>query len=268
VVQSALINVMSAAAIKAGKGLLRDFGEIDQLHISKKGTANFVTATDVRTEKLLHRELSAARPNFGFMMEESGESEGKDKSHRWIIDPLDGTSNFIHAIPYFCISIALEKREPSGKSEIIAGVIFDPIHNELFAAEKYKGATLNDRRIVVSSRDKVEDSMLVTGGLRFSPKNDMTAFMLCDKAITSGATLRYFGATALDLANLAAGRFDACWYAQVQPWDIAAGLLILQEAGGMATDLGGAEATAYSGNLLASNRHMHNPMQLLIAKAA
>jgi len=259
---------MSAAAIKAGKGLLRDFGEIDQLHISKKGTANFVTATDIRTEKLLHKELSRARPDFGFLMEESGESAGKDTAYRWIVDPLDGTSNFIHAIPYFCIALALEKQDTSGRREVVAGVVFDPIHNELFVAEKGKGATLNGRRLSVSSRDKLEDAMVVTGALRFSPQRTATAFLLCDKAVQSGATLRYYGATALDLANLAAGRIDACWYAQIQPWDIAPGLLLLQEAGGMATELNGSPAHTYSGDLLASNRRLHPSIQSLIAKAA
>ncbi len=267
-VQTPLMNVMTAAAIKAGKGLMRDFGELDQLHISKKGTANFVTAADTRTEKLLQKELSKARPDFGFLLEEGGEVAGKNSTHRWIIDPLDGTTNFIHAVPYFCISIALEMRDHTGRSEILAGVIFDPNHNELFTAEKGKGATVNNRRLTVSARDRLEDSMLVTGALRFSPNSDKTAFQMCDKAVQNGATLRAFGATALDLANLAAGRLDACWYAQIQPWDIAAGLLILQEAGGHATDLTGAAATPYSSTLLATNRHLHPSMQSLLAKAA
>lgn len=265
---SPLINVMSAAAIKAGKGLLRDFGELDQLHISKKGTANFVTAADTRTEKLLHRELAKARPDFGFLMEESGEFEGKDPHHRWIIDPLDGTSNFIHAVPYFCVSIALEQRDAGGRSHILAGVIFDPIHNELFIAEKGKGATVNDRKLTVSGRDTIEDALLVTGALRFSPHSDQQSFQMCDKAVKNGATLRAFGATALDFANLAAGRFDACWYSQIKPWDVAAGMLLLQEAGGMVTELNGMGASIYSPSLLATNRHLHGPMQSLLAKAA
>src|SRR5262249_46666769 len=141
---SPLLNVMSAAVLKAGKGLLRDFGEVDQLQVSRKGAANFVTKTDIRTEKLLQRELSKARPDFGFLMEESGEVPGKDASMRWITDPLDGPSNFIHAIPYFCVPIALEKTS-GGRSEIIAAATYDAIHNELFTAEKGKGAYLNSR---------------------------------------------------------------------------------------------------------------------------
>jgi len=260
---SPLINVMSAAAIKAGKGLLRDFGEVDNLQVSRKGPANFVTQSDIRTEKLLQRELNKARPGYGFLMEESGEIPGKDLSHRWIIDPLDGTSNFIHAIPYFCISIGLEKREHD-KSEIIAGVIFDPIHNELFSAEKGKGAFLNNRRLTVSSRNTLEDAMLTMGAPRPSQGPDM--FPLFHSLAQCGATLRDFGAAALDLANLAAGRIDACLMPLIQPWDIAAGLLLLQEAGGIATSLDGAPADIHSCPLLAGNRHVHASLQKLLLK--
>lgn len=259
---------MSAAAIKAGKGLLRDFGEVDQLQVSRKGTANFVTQSDIRTEKLLQRELSKARPDYGFLLEEGGEVAGKDGIHRWIIDPLDGTSNFIHAIPYFCISIGLEKKDASGKSEIIAGVIFDPIHNDLFTAEKSKGAFLNNRKLAVSSRPALEDSMLVTGGFRFVPKGDHRGRILFDSVSQCGAIIRDFGATALDLANLAAGRIDACWHYTVQPWDIAAGLLLVQEAGGIVTELTGQPADTYAKAIIGSNRHLHLPIQELLSKTA
>jgi len=258
---SPLLNVMSAAALKAGKGLMRDFGEVDQLQISKKGTANFVTQTDVRTEKLLQRELSKARPDYGFLLEEGGEVPGKDPAHRWIIDPLDGTSNFIHAMPYFCISIALEKTI-AGKSEIVAGVIYDPIHNDLYTGEKGKGAFLNgNRRLNVSSRKTLEHAMLAAGNLRYLPKEHLEKVAHCE------ATMRYFGAAALDLANLAAGRLDACWYYQIQPWDIAAGLLFVQEAGGMFTEPDGKPATIYSKSLLASNSYLHPSMHKLLSKA-
>ena len=260
--QSALINVMSAAAIKAGKGLVRDFGEVDQLQISRKGTSNFVTKSDIRTEKLLRTELEKARPGFGFLLEEGGEVAGKDSSMRWVIDPLDGTSNFIHAIPYFCISIALEKRTVQG-AETIAGVIYDPIHNELFAAEKNKGAFMNNRRIFVSKRDDMENTMLVTGNTRVAilEGNGPSLFHAISQ---SGATMRFLGATALDLANLAAGRIDACWYYSMQPWDIAAGLLLVQEAGGICQDLTGQPAHSYSANLLATNQALVAPMQKMI----
>jgi len=256
--QSPLINVMSAAAIKAGKGLMRDFGEVDQLHISRKGASNFVTKSDIRTEKLLQKELSAARPGFGFLMEEGGEVAGKDPSYRWIIDPLDGTSNFIHAIPYFCISIGLEKRSANGESEIIAGVIFDPSHNELFSAEKGKGAQVNSRKLSVSTRDSFEESMMVAG----SPRD---AASVNEKIAKTGAIVRYFGASALDLAYLAAGRIDACWYNSIQPWDIAVGMLLVQEAGGIFTTIDGKPANIYSQAVLASNRVLYESVQRLAA---
>jgi len=261
---SPIINVMSAAAIKAGKGLLRDFGEVDKLQISRKGTANFVTSADKRTEETLKRELQKARPDFGFLLEEGGEIKGKDSGTRWIIDPLDGTSNFIHAIPYFCISIALE-RTNGGKTEIEAGVIFDPIHNELFAAEKNNGAFLNNRRLNVSSREKFDEAMLVTGRL---PAKESGYTNRLSELAAQGTTLRYFGATALDLANLAAGRIDACWYYTVQPWDLAAGALMVQEAGGTVSEVSGAPATTYSKTLLATNRALALPVRDLLSKAA
>lgn len=265
---TALINVMSAAAIKAGKGVLRDFSEVDQLQVSRKGTANFVTATDIRTEKFLQRELLKARPAFGFLMEEGGEVAGKDDRFRWVIDPIDGTSNFIHAVPYFCISIGLEERTSQGKSEIIAGVVYDPIQNELFAAEKGKGAFLNGRKINVSGRATVEDSLLVTGNPGYSSHPDGESFKLLKKVIDSGATLRYFGATALDLAYLAAGRIDACWYYMVQPWDVAAGLVIIQEAGGFIGAFDGKPVDIYSKSLVASNKHLSGTMQKLLSPFA
>ena len=263
---SPLLNVMSAAAIKAGKGLLRDFGEVGNLQVSRKGPANFVTQTDIRTEKLLQRELSAARPEYGFLLEEGGEVAGKDGVHRWIIDPLDGTTNFIHAIPYFCISIGLEKRE-NGKSDIIAGVIFDPIHNELFAAEKGKGAFLNSRRLSVSSRPTLADSMVITGTPRPLPGGP-DVFSLFKTLSQSGATVREFGAAALDLANVAAGRIDACWQQLIQPWDIAAGVLLVREAGGIVTELNGEQATAYSTGVLAGNKSIHSSMHKLLSEVA
>lgn len=238
---------------------MRDFGEVDQLHISRKSASNFVTKSDIRTEKLLQKELSAARPGFGFLMEEGGEIKGKDKSHRWIIDPLDGTSNFIHAIPYFCVSIGLEKTYPNGDSEIIAGVIFDPCHNELFTAEKGKGAQVNNRKLAVSSRENLEETMLVTGSQR-------GAVPTYEKMAKCGAIIRYFGASALDLAYLAAGRIDACWYHSIQPWDIAAGMLLVQEAGGVFTGLDGSPASIHSTSVIASNRILYQTVQKLAEK--
>ncbi|NBO17783.1 MAG: inositol monophosphatase [Proteobacteria bacterium] len=262
---SPLINVMTGAVLKAGKGLLRDFGEIDRLQVSRKGTSDFVTVADTRTEKLLHKELKAARPDFGFLMEEGGELPGKDATHRWIIDPIDGTHNFIHAIPYFCISVGLEHLNHRGQREIIAAVIYDPLHNDLFWAEKGKGAFLNDRKLAVSQRNTLEDALFVVGKHFSGGVYDSTTAALTQKVAQAGAAVRYFGATALDLAYLAAGRLDGCWHYTLRPWDIAAGILLIQEAGGIVTDLEGKRADAHAPNLMCANQQLHAPLQKLLA---
>lgn len=266
IVSSAIITVMSNAAIKASKGLLRDFGEVDQLQISRKGTANFVTKSDIRTEKLLQRELEKARPDYGFLLEEGGEIEGKDKSHRWIIDPLDGTNNFIHAVPYFCISIALEKRV-AGTTQVIAGVIYDPVHNELFSAEHNKGAYLNGRRLTTSKRESLDEAMLVTGNMRALAQDAPDVGGLLGKIAAMGSTLRSYGATALDLANMAAGRYDACWYYSGKPWDYAAGLLMVQEAGGYVGSFQGGPVSIYDKSVLVSSQPLVANMQKLLSAA-
>ena len=258
---------MTAAAIKAGKGLLRDFAEVEHLQVSKKGTANFVTAADLRTEKLLHRELLKARPTYGFLMEEGGEIVGEDATLRWIIDPLDGTTNFIHAVPYFCIAIALEKKLPSGKSEILAGVIYDPLHNEMFTAEKYKGAFLNGRRIQVSARKVLDESLLSTSAPRAS-RNGYTRATRIMKALTSqDVGVRCNGAAALDLAYVAAGRYEGCWFTSLQPWDMAAGVLLVQEAGGMVSEIDGNENWLQTGAIMASNQLIHKKIEQIILEA-
>jgi len=262
--RSPIITVMSNTAIKAGKILLRDFGEVDQLQISRKGTSNFVTKTDLKVEKLLHKELKLARPEFGFLMEEGGAIEGADPTHRWIIDPVDGTNNLIHAVPYFCISIGLEHTVKPGLTEIIAGVIYDPIHNEMFTAELYKGAFLNDRRLATSARDVMDTAMLVTGNPRYAV-NNTKPFDLLKAASQSGATIRHSGASALDLAYVAAGRYDGCWYAGLEPWDAAAGMLLVKEAGGMLTQIDGSAASPYGKTLLATNQPLHGRVMKLLA---
>jgi len=251
--RSALLNVMTAAAIKAGKAVLRDFSELNKLQVSRKGTADFATNADRKAEKILHQELSKARPTFSFLMEESGAVAGSDPTQRFVIDPIDGTSNFIHAVPYFCISIACEKQLNNGQFETQAGVIYDPINNELFAAELYQGATVNDQRIIVSGRSEPDTCLVAT----FTPHvadelpahcaNTMKA--LCAHPYT----LRVTGATALDLAYVAAGRYDGACYTSYKPWDVAAGLLLVREAGGKIT-------LHEDGNkkiLVASNTHIH-----------
>lgn len=262
--RSPLITVMSNAAVKAGKVLLRDYGEVDQLQISRKGTANFVTKTDLKVEKLLVMELKRARPEFGFLLEEGGEKPGQDAGTRWIVDPLDGTSNFIHAVPYFCISIALEKTLRPGVNEIVAGVIYDPMHNELFYAEKGHGAMLNDRRLSCAARTQFEAAMIATGNPCDGSAKERALARLKEIA-AHPCSLRTMGASALDLAYVAAGRYDACWLERIQPWDVAAGILLVREAGGMVTGQDGTPATPYGGSLIAASQSMHDKLAKLLA---
>src|SRR3954463_7485351 len=221
-VRSATINVMTAAALKASRGLKRDFGEVEQLQVSMKGPADFVSNADLKAEKLLRAELSKGRPGYGFLMEESGASAGSDSRHRWIVDPLDGTTNFLHGIPHFAISIALER-----DGEIVAAVVYDPTRDEMFWAEKGIGAYLNDRRLRVSGRRRLGEALIATG-IPFRERGNHPNYLAGLAAImveTSG--VRRFGSAALDLAYVAAGRYDGFWEVGLQPWDIAAGLLLV-----------------------------------------
>jgi myo-inositol-1(or 4)-monophosphatase len=224
-----LINVMTAAAEKTTRQILRDFGEVDHLQVSKKGAMDFVTETDKRVEKILYDHLKKARPDFGFLMEEGGEEAGESDC-RWVIDPLDGTTNFMHAIPYFCVSIGVEKTTHNG-TEIIAGVIFDPVHDEMFVAEKGKGAYVNMRRLQVSARET--DFYFVTGTSRRKGQSSKECSELANHADGMDCVIRRSGAAALDLAYVAAGRYDACWFPKLQKWDLAAGILMVKEAGGV-----------------------------------
>lgn len=265
--QSAIINVMTAAAIKASRGLLRDFGEVDQLQISKKGPANFVTAADKRAEQQIVYELNKARPGYRYLNEEGGEIAGDNPEYRWIIDPLDGTHNFIHAIPYFCISIGLERTLAGGKTEIVAGCIYDPIHNEMFTAEKGKGAFLNgNRKLACSARSDFEASMIVITAPRKTHFLHMTGKQAMERILSTNASVRYIGASALDLAYLASGRVDAVCLMQQQPWDVAAAWLIIQEAGGLVTTLDGRSYSLKENNLLASNVPLQAPLLKLLAE--
>lgn len=224
-----LINVMTAAADKTTRQILRDFGEVDHLQVSKKGAMDFVTETDKRVERILYQQLKKARPDFGFLMEESGEEEGNSE-YRWVIDPLDGTTNFMHAIPYFCVSIGVEKKTHHG-SEIVAAVIYDPVHDEMFVAEKGKGAFVNTRRLQVSRRET--DFYFVTGTSRRRGQASKECSSLADYADGMDCVIRRSGAAALDLAYVAAGRYDAAWFPKLQKWDLAAGILLVKEAGGV-----------------------------------
>ena len=245
---SALMNVMIAAARKAARSLSRDFGEVAQLQVSIKGPANFVSAADHRAEEILFRELSKSRPGYGFLMEEGGEVEGDDKSHRWIIDPLDGTTNFLHSIPLFAISIGLER-----EGQLVAGLIYNPITDEMYTAEKGKGAFLNDRRIRVAARQTLADTVVSTGIPHRGRKGHPRFLRQAQSVMGQVAGLRRTGAAALDLAWTAAGRFDAYWEYNIQPWDMAAGIVIVREAGGTVLDLEGGTQMLETGSVLAGN---------------
>ncbi|GAB4223870.1 MAG: inositol monophosphatase family protein [Kiloniellaceae bacterium] len=260
--RSALLNVMTKAADKAARGLKRDFGEIENLQVSRKGPADFVSAADLKAEKVLKQELEKARPGYGFLMEESEEVPASDDSgRRWIVDPLDGTSNFLHGLPHFAISIALEER-----GEIIAGLIYDPIKEDLFHAEKGHGAFLNDRRIRVSARNRLTDCLVATGA-PFAGRGDRPQFLgEIDAVMAATAGIRRWGAAALDLAYVAAGRFDAFWERGLAPWDIAAGLILVREAGGYVSEMNGKAITMASPSILASNNAIHSDAMKLLRK--
>jgi len=261
-VRSPVINVMMAAARKAARGLVRDFGEVEQLQVSIKGPGDFVSAADLKAERTLKSELGRARPGYGMLFEEAGASEGSDKRHRWIVDPLDGTTNFLHGIPHFAISIGLER-----DGEMIAGVVYEPTRDELFWAEKGVGAYLNDRRLRVSARRQLGDAVIGTG-MPFRDRGDQPLYAATLAAIAAATCgVRRFGAAALDLAYVAAGRFDGFWEFGLCPWDIAAGMLLVREAGGYVSDLSGGHTMMASGDVLAANDHLHLPLAALIREA-
>jgi myo-inositol-1(or 4)-monophosphatase len=261
-IRSPVINVMASAALKAARALLRDFGEVEQLQVSVKGPGDFVSTADLRAERTLKTELHRARPGYGLLFEEGGASEGSDPHHRWIVDPLDGTTNFLHGIPHFAISIALER-----DGEVIAGVVYEPTRDEMFWSEKGAGAFLNDRRLRVSARRRLDEALIATG-IPFGGRGDeqrYLATLVRVAAATSG--IRRFGAAALDLAYVAAGRYDGYWEFDLHPWDIAAGMLLVREAGGFVSDLSGAPDVLETGNVLAANAHLHLPLAVLIKEA-
>ena len=261
--RSALLNVMIKAAHKAARALKRDFGEVEHLQVSLKGPANFVSAADHRAEEILCAELSAARPGYGFLGEEGGRREGTDRTHTWIVDPLDGTSNFLHGIPHFAISIGLER-----EGEIVAGLVYNPIDDELFTAERGKGAFLTDRRLRVAARQRLADAVIACG-LPHLGRGDLALNNRELAAVQPKvAGLRRFGAAALDLAWVAAGRFDGFWERGLSPWDVAAGSILVREAGGFVTDFDGADTPWISGDVVAGNETMHRELVRLINSVA
>ena len=260
--RSAQITVMANAALKAAKGLLRDFGEVEQLQVSVKGPGDFVTAADLKAEKTLKAELSKARPDYGFLMEESGVTPGADPRHRYIVDPLDGTINFLHGIPHFAISIGLER-----DGELVAGVVYDPTRDEMFWAEKGIGAYLNDRRIRVSARRSLADSVIATG-IPYAKRGDHPSYIRSLAAVMAATVgVRRMGSAALDLAYVAAGRYDGFWEIGLSPWDMAAGIVLIREAGGVVTDLKGAHNEMASGEIVAANNNLHPPLSTMLRDA-
>jgi myo-inositol-1(or 4)-monophosphatase len=256
---SPALNVMIAAARKAGRGLIRDFGELENLQISKKGPADFVSTADSRTERILIEELTKARPGYGFVLEEGGAVEGRDKTHRFIIDPIDGTTNFLHGIPQFAISIALER-----EGQLVSALVFNPVTDEMYVAEKSHGAYLNDRRLRVAARQNLSD-ILVASGAPFLGKDGREAFLTeLNGVISSTAGMRRFGSASLDLAWTASGRFDAFWERNLKAWDIAAGILLVREAGGVVSDLDGRDCMMDCGHILAANDSLHRPLLALL----
>ncbi len=259
---SALLNVMVAAARKAARTLKRDFGEVEKLQVSLKGPANFVSAADHRAAETLRAELARARPGYGFLGEEGGRQDGSDQSHCWIVDPLDGTTNFLHGIPQFAISIALERERT-----IVAGIVYNPITEELFVAERGKGAFLNDQRLRVAARRRLSEAVIACG-LPHLGRGDLAQFRKEFAAVQEKvAGLRRFGAAALDLAWVAAGRLDAYWERNLSPWDIAAGLILVREAGGFASDLDGGDDLFAKREILAGNETMQREVLALIRQA-
>lgn len=260
-IRSANVTVMTQAVLKAARPLVRDFGEVENLQVSIKGPGDFVSAADRRAEQTLRRELTRARPGFGFLLEESGVVEGGDRDHRWIVDPLDGTTNFLHGVPHFAVSVALERR-----GELVAGVIYDPIKDELFCAEKGAGAYLNDRRLRVSGRSDLASCLIATGipVLNWRGRERGFARQL-DRVSGEVAGIRRLGTASLDLAYVAAGRFDGFWEFGLKPWDMAAGIVLVREAGGLVDRLEGTDDLLAEGTLAVSNHSIHQKFVQLLA---
>lgn len=260
--QSALLKVMSDAARKAARGLNRDFGELAELQVSRKGAADFVSAADIKAEQSLFESLTKARPGYSFLGEERGLIEGTDKTHTWIVDPLDGTTNFLHAIPHFAINIALQR-----EGVVVAAVTYNPVTNELFWAEKGKGAFVNDRRLRVAARQRLDESVLATGIPYLGHGQHARFLKELHQVSQRVAGVRRFGAAALDLAWVAAGRMDGFWERDLSAWDLAAGVLLVTEAGGKVTTAEGGEDILAAGSVCAANLDLH-PLILERLRAA
>lgn len=253
------MNVMVSAAMKAGRGLVRDFGEVQNLQVSVKGPGDFVSQADMKAEKTLVAELQRARPGYGFLLEEGGTVEGTDTQHRWIIDPLDGTTNFLHGIPSFAVSLALESQ-----GKLVAGVIYNPATDELFTAERGGGAFLNDRRLRVSGRRELSDCVVVTGVPHLGRGDHGHYLTELRHVMNEVVGIRRSGSAAMDLAYVAAGRFDAYWEDWLSPWDMAAGIVLVREAGGFVTDKNGGDDLFGRGGVVAGNEKIAGQLRSVL----
>jgi myo-inositol-1(or 4)-monophosphatase len=258
---------MQRAARKAAPRLRRDFGEVEQLQVSRKGPADFVSMADRRAEQTVVEELRHARPDWALFLEEGGAIDGDPAKPRWIVDPIDGTSNFLHGIPHFAIAIAVEEPRPGGGREITQALVYQPLTDESFWAEKGRGAWLNERRLRVSARRDLSEALIATG-VPYKAHGDLPRFQrVLDAVSPEVAGIRRFGSAALDLAWVAAGRFDGFWEEDLQIWDIAAGILLVREAGGFVTDFRGSERGLAEGQILAANDQLHSKLHKLVATA-
>ncbi|WEX09984.1 inositol monophosphatase family protein [Chelativorans sp. AA-79] len=259
--RSAIINVMIQAAMKAGRSLARDFGEVQNLQVSLKGPGDYVSQADKRAEQILYTELSRVRPGYSFLMEESGAVEGDDPQHRWLVDPLDGTTNFLHGIPIFAVSVALERQ-----GTLVAAVIYNPAMDELYTAERGGGAFLNDRRMRVAARRDLPDCVIGTGIPHLGRGHHGRALVDLRNVMAESSGIRRMGSAALDLAYVAAGRMDGFWEDALQPWDTAAGILMVREAGGFVTDRTGGQDIFGTGSVVAGNEAIHRSLLKILQK--
>ena len=260
--RSALINVMVRAAEKAARTLVRDFGEVEQLQVSKKGPADFVSSADLAAEKTIRAELSKARPDFSWLMEEAGKGGPTNAKSRWIVDPLDGTTNFLHGIPHWSISIAAET-----DGAIVAGVVYDPVKNELFWAERGQGAFMNAKRLRVSGRRSLDVALLATG-MPYKGRATGPNFLAeLELVMSETAGVRRFGSAALDLAYVAAGRYEGFWEYGLSPWDSAAGTILVTEAGGFVGEVDGGTNPIFGNSILAANGELSRPIRDLLRRA-
>ncbi len=250
--RSAILNVMVQTAMKAGRSLSRDFGEVQNLQVSIKGPGDYVSQADRTAEEIIFRELSRARPGYAFLMEERGLVEGDDGQHRWIVDPLDGTTNFLHGLPLFAVSIALERQ-----GVLVAAVVYSPVTDELYTAERGGGTYLNDRRLRVAARKNLSDAVIGTGVPHLGRGHHGQYLIELRNLMGETAGIRRLGSASLDLAFVAAGRLDGFWEEPLEPWDTAAGILLINEAGGFVTDKDGRQDMLEKRSIVAGNEAIH-----------